>query len=143
MRVEARRIRGDDVPLQDLLPTIHYEIELVKQTAGTLDDYRGVAADVLLLYGSNTDSKFKVTAEALQSVLPHSICIELPDLDHRSAQDYGKPERIAPGSAAFLPPSSPAAFQRQCLVRSRFRSIQPTLWAQAGLRRADLRSCLS
>jgi hypothetical protein len=25
---------------------------------------------------SNTDSKFKVTAEALQSVLPHSICID-------------------------------------------------------------------
>jgi hypothetical protein len=107
MRVEARRIRGDDVPLQDLLPTIHYEIELVKQTAGTLDDYRGVAADVLLLYGSNTDSMFKVTAEALQSVLPHSICIELPDLEHRSAQDYGKPERIAPVLQLFFHPARP------------------------------------
>ena len=106
MRVEARRVRGDDVPLQDLLPTIHHEIELVKKTAGTLDDYRGVAADVLLLYGSNTDSMFKVTAEALQSVLPHAMSIELPGLDHRSAQDYGKPERIAPLLQVFFPPCS-------------------------------------
>src|SRR5829696_4146932 len=75
-------------------PTIHHEIELVKRTEGTLDNYRGVAAEVLLLYGSDTDSVFKVTAEALQSVLPHSICIELPDLDHRSVQNYGKSERI-------------------------------------------------
>ncbi|HEX3196870.1 MAG TPA: hypothetical protein VHR39_04870 [Propionibacteriaceae bacterium] len=96
------------MPLQDLLPTIHHEIELVKQTAGTLDDYRGVAADVLLLYGSSTESMFKVTAKALQSVLPHAICIELPELGHRSVQDYGKPERIAPLLQLFFhPPRSP------------------------------------
>jgi len=105
MRVEARRVRGDDVPLQDLLPTIHHEIELVKKTEGTLDDYRGVAADVLLLYGSNTDSMFKATAKALQSVLPHAVCIELSDLDHRSVQDYGKPERIAPLLQVFFHPA--------------------------------------
>jgi hypothetical protein len=105
MRVEARRVRGDDVPLQDLLPTIHHEIELVKKTEGTLDDYRGVAADVLLLYGSNTHSMFKVTAKALQSVLQHAMCIELPELDHRSVQDYGKPERIAPLLQVFFHPA--------------------------------------
>ena len=47
----------------------------MKRTEVTLDNYRGVAAEVLLLYGSDTDSVFKVTAEALQSVLPHSICM--------------------------------------------------------------------
>jgi hypothetical protein len=52
-------------------------------------------------------TKFKVTAEALQSVLPHSICIELPDLDHRSTQDYGKPERIAPVLQLFFHPARP------------------------------------
>ncbi len=96
MRIEARRVKGDDVPLRDLLPTIHDEIELVKQTAGTLDDYRALTAEVLLLYGSKTDSSFKVTAESLERVIPHATRIELPGLDHRSAQDYGQPDRIAP-----------------------------------------------
>jgi hypothetical protein len=77
----------------------------VKRTEVTLDNYRGVAAEVLLLYGSDTDSVFKVTAEALQSVLPHSICIELPDLDHRSVQNYGKSERIAPLLQVFFHPA--------------------------------------
>jgi pimeloyl-ACP methyl ester carboxylesterase len=105
MRVEAKRVKGDDVPLQDLLPTIHDEIELVKRTKGTLNDYRAVTADVLLLYGSKTDSMFKTTATALQGVLPYSMCIELPDLDHRSAQNYGKPERIAPVLQVFFHPA--------------------------------------
>jgi hypothetical protein len=98
-------VRGDDVPLQDLRPTIHHEIELVKKTEGSLDDYRGVPADVLLLYGRKTDSMFKVTAKTLPSVLPHCICIELPDLDHRSVQNYGKPKRIAPLLQVFFHPA--------------------------------------
>jgi hypothetical protein len=59
---------------------IHDEIELVKQTAGTLDDYSALTAEVLLLllYGSKTDSTFKVTAESLERVIPHATRIGLP-----------------------------------------------------------------
>jgi hypothetical protein len=52
--------------------------------------------------GGNTDSVFKITAKALQSVLPHSSCIELPDLDHRSVQQT---ERIAPLLQVFVHPA--------------------------------------
>jgi hypothetical protein len=91
-------VNGEDVPLRDLLPTIHDEIELVKQTAGTLDDYSALTAEVLplLRYGSKTDSTFEATAESLERVIPHATRIGLPGLDHRSAQDYGQPDRIAP-----------------------------------------------
>ena len=102
MRVEARRVRGDDVPLQDLLPTIHHEIELVKKTAGTLDDYRGVAADVLLLYGSNTDSMFKVTAEALQSCAAARHVHRTPRAGPSVGSGLRQTGTNSPTSAGFL-----------------------------------------
>lgn len=94
MKTEARKVKGDDVPLQELLSTIH-EIELVKETEGTLENYKDVSAEVLLLNGSRSRVSFKDTLDSLSRVLPHAKRIELKGLDHRSAQDYGKPEIIA------------------------------------------------
>lgn len=95
LKAEARKVKGDDVPLQELLPTIHDELELVKKTEGTLEEYKNVSAEVLLLRGTKSKQSFKDTLDALSKTLPHSNRIELEGLDHRSAQDYGKPEIIA------------------------------------------------
>jgi pimeloyl-ACP methyl ester carboxylesterase len=95
LKTEARKVKGDNVPLQELLSTIHDEIELVKKTEGTLENYKDVSAKVLLLNGSKSRVSFKDTLDSLSRVLPNSKHIELKGLNHRSAQDYGKPEIIA------------------------------------------------
>ena len=92
---DARNVKGDDVPLRDLIPTMPSEIELVRKTEGTIEDYKDVSAEVLLMMGSKSRDAFKDTLDALEKVLPHSNRIELEGLDHGSAQDYGKPEVIA------------------------------------------------
>lgn len=92
---DARNVKGDDVPLRDLIPTMPSEIEIVRKTEGTIEDYKDVSAEVLLMMGSKSRDAFKDTLDALEKVLPHSNRIELEGLDHGSAQDYGKPERIA------------------------------------------------
>ena len=95
LKTEARKVKGDDVPLQELFSTIHDEIELVQETEGTLENYKDVSAEVLLLNGSKSKSSFKETLDSLSKVLPHAKLLELKGLNHRSAQDYGKPEIIA------------------------------------------------
>jgi pimeloyl-ACP methyl ester carboxylesterase len=95
LKYDARKAKGDDVPLQELLPTLHDELEIVQKTEGTLENYKNVSAEVLLLGGSKTEPMLKETLDALNKILPHSNLIELPGLDHGSAQDYGKPEPIA------------------------------------------------
>ena len=102
LRLDARRVRGDDVAMRDLIGTLPGEIELVKSTAGTIADYGQVGAEVLLLHGSRTDELFTATTSALAAVIPHSTSITIPGLDHGSVQDYGQPDRVAPLLALFF-----------------------------------------
>lgn len=95
LKYDTWKTKGDDVPLQELLPTMHDEIELVKETEGTLENYKKVSAEILLLRGSETEPLLRDTQDTLNKVLPNSNLVELEGLDHGSAQDYGKPEPIA------------------------------------------------
>jgi pimeloyl-ACP methyl ester carboxylesterase len=89
------RAGGDTVPMRTLLAALPPELDLVLGTEGTLDDYRRLDADVLLMYGSRSDPIFAGTARELHRVLPRSTVLELPGLNHDSAQTYCKPAAIA------------------------------------------------
>jgi pimeloyl-ACP methyl ester carboxylesterase len=91
---DARNVKGDDVAYQDLVPTLQNELHIVRKTEGTLEDYKDVSAEVLLLGGSKTISLIKDSLIALNEVLPNSNLVELKGLNHDSAQDYGKPKPI-------------------------------------------------
>jgi hypothetical protein len=78
------------------------ELDPVLSTEGTLEQYRQLAAQVLLMYGSETDPMFVDCAGALHAVLPHSTVLRLPGLNHDSAQTYGKPETIAAALRLFF-----------------------------------------
>lgn len=94
--VDAQLVKGDDVALRDLIPALKPELDQVKATAGTIDDYRNVTAEVLLLCGTEALPLFKGTLDALANVLPHATRVELPRLNHVAAQNQGgKPAVIA------------------------------------------------
>ena len=73
-------------------------------TEGTPEQYRQLDAQVLLMYGSETDPMFVDCAQALYAVLPHSTVLRLPGLNHDSAQTYGKPDTIAAALRLFFAP---------------------------------------
>jgi pimeloyl-ACP methyl ester carboxylesterase len=95
LRIDAMIVKDDDVQLKDLMPTLDYDIELVNETEEKLDNFKDVSAEVLLLGGSKSPLMLKDSLDALSKVLPHVNRIELPGLDHKSAMNSGKPERIA------------------------------------------------
>jgi hypothetical protein len=86
---DAKRVAGDDASLRDLIIAWKEELNVVKSTEGTLDDYQNVTAEVLLLCGTGAPTLFTGTLDALQSVLPAATRIELPGLNHGGAQDSG------------------------------------------------------
>lgn len=96
------RPKGDDVAWRDLLPPMAAEMELVKATEGTLEEYRELRADVLLMYGSKSHPVFENTATQLHRILPLSTLIRLPGLNHDAAQTYGHPEQIAAALRVFF-----------------------------------------
>jgi pimeloyl-ACP methyl ester carboxylesterase len=100
--LQLGRARGDTVPMRDLLDALPPEFDLVLATAGTLDEYRRLNADVLLMYGGRTQEIFANTARELNGVLPRSTVQDLPGLNHDSAQTYGKPAAIAAALREFF-----------------------------------------
>jgi len=86
---DERQAGADAITMRKLAPTIHYEGALIAELAGTFDDFRGVAADVLLLGGSKGLPGLKPGRDLLEKALPHCRWIEFEGLDHGSSSDPG------------------------------------------------------
>lgn len=95
LRNDAKNVKGDDVPLHLLFPTFHFDYQLVVETKGTLESFRAVRAEMLLLGGSKSPAFLKHTLDALSKVLPNVERVKLPGLGHAAPADGGKPERVA------------------------------------------------
>jgi len=102
LEVDERNVKGDDVTIKELMPTLKNDVQLVDETEGKIDNFKNVSAEVLLLNGSKSASILKESLDALEKILPHSKRKELHGLDHDSAQNYGKPEIIAQEIKSFL-----------------------------------------
>jgi pimeloyl-ACP methyl ester carboxylesterase len=97
-----QRPRSGNAAWRELVASLPAELDPVLETEGTLEQYRQLDAQVLLMYGSETDPMFVDCAVALHAVLPHSTVLRLPELNHDSAQTYGKPETIAAALRLFF-----------------------------------------
>ncbi len=101
MKSEDKKARSGDVTMRMLAPTLHYDFQLVDEMAETLENFRPVRAEVLLLGGSKSPAYLIVALDALEKVLPHVKRIEFPGLDHGGSSDAsntnrsGKPELVA------------------------------------------------
>jgi pimeloyl-ACP methyl ester carboxylesterase len=102
MLLRYQRPHSGKVAWRQLVASLPTELDPVLDTEGTLEQYRELDAEVLLMYGSETDPMFVDCAEALHAVLPHSTLLRLPGLNHDSAQTYGKPEMIAAALRLFF-----------------------------------------
>jgi hypothetical protein len=68
---------------------------LVIEMEGSLESFKGVGAEVLLLGGSKSQAFLRGALDALGTVLPHVRRVELQGLDHLGPDNRGKPLRVA------------------------------------------------
>ena len=102
LRRDAERAKGDDVPLQELIRTFHFDYQLVVGMQGTLESFKAMHADVLLLGASKSPAFLKNTLDALENVIPNVRRVELHGLSHAAALDGGKPERVGQELLTFF-----------------------------------------
>ena len=86
---------GDDIPIKALVPTQQYDMMIVRETSDSMEDYKSVEADVLLLGGNKSPLFLKTSLDALEHELPSVQRKTLDGLDHLSAANDGKPEVVA------------------------------------------------
>jgi len=95
LAIQARAVQDGDVSIVSLVPSMHFDQQLVIETEGSLEQFAGVTADVLLLGGSKSQAFLCVSLDALSRTLPHVRRVELEGLDHLGADNEGEPERVA------------------------------------------------
>jgi pimeloyl-ACP methyl ester carboxylesterase len=99
LNAAARRGTGarenDDVSLKALVPTVHYDVQLVIESEGSLASFRGVKAEVLLLGGTRSPAYLKKALLGLERVLPRVRRIDFPRVGHLAADNSGKPALVA------------------------------------------------
>ncbi len=96
---EKQTLLPNDIPMEALIPTQRFDGLLVKEMDGSLENFAGMRADVLLLGGAKSPAFLRDIIDALNHTLPHVRRIEYPDLDHsapnQSRPNQKGPERIA------------------------------------------------
>jgi pimeloyl-ACP methyl ester carboxylesterase len=108
MAQEEKAAQPNDVTMRMLARTLHDDFTLVAEMAESLERFRAVQANVLLLGGGKSPRYLKVALDALEQVLPHVQRVGFPGLDHGGSSDAsntnrgGKPELVAQALRQFF-----------------------------------------
>lgn len=103
LAIDSITVKKDNLTLKELMPTFHNDVVLVNETKGTIQNFKDVSGEVLLLNGSKTFLFLKHSIEALNEVLPRVKRIEIQGIDHAAAEDAtGKPKILAREIKGFI-----------------------------------------
>ena len=98
MASEQKKAKPGDVTMRALAPTLRSDFQLVGELADTLDDYRAIPGDVLLLGGSKSPAYLQQAVNALAQTLPGARRVVFAGLDHSATgprEMGGNPELVA------------------------------------------------
>jgi len=98
---EKKTLGPNDVSMESLVPTAHFDMQLVKEMDSTLESFAGMRAEVLLMGGEKSPAYLRVSLSALSQMLPHVKRIQYPDLDH-SGPNVTAPELVSKDLRAFF-----------------------------------------
>jgi pimeloyl-ACP methyl ester carboxylesterase len=97
MAQEDRRGTNGYLPMRALAPTLHHDFQLVAETSGSLERFRAIAAELMLLGGSKSPAYLKSALDVLERVVPDAERVELPGVGHAAAWNSdrgGKPAMV-------------------------------------------------
>jgi pimeloyl-ACP methyl ester carboxylesterase len=93
--LRAQKPSDDEASIADLIPTMHFDVEIVREMADTAREYAALQLPILLLSGTESPDYFGIALRELAAVLPHAQLATLPRLDHSGPEDGGSPVMTA------------------------------------------------
>lgn len=100
--LRIQRARADEVPIASLIPTMHFDVQIVREMADTAPEYAALKMPVLLLGGTKSPDYLGTALSELAAVLPHAQRVTLPGLDHSGPEDDGSPLTVAQALRDFF-----------------------------------------
>jgi hypothetical protein len=95
LEVDDITVSGDDVALKELLLTFHNDLLLINETKGTLENFKDLYTEILLLSSRKPFLFLTHILDALQEVLPHVERAVIQEGDHEASEERGKPLLVA------------------------------------------------
>lgn len=98
MRQAIKKSAKESVPENSLatrIRTVHFDCVVAEQMAGTIESFRNLPQEVLLIGGTKSAPYLPIALAALYEVLPNVSRTELPGLGHLAADDSGHPDQVA------------------------------------------------
>ncbi|MBB6235903.1 pimeloyl-ACP methyl ester carboxylesterase [Pedobacter sp. AK013] len=102
IKADAKKQVKDDMPLESLIPTMHYDLMLVHQSSGIIDLCKEIKAEMLLMGGTKSQHYFKLALDKLSNVLPLARRLSFRGLGHIAADNDNSPEKIAKELLVFF-----------------------------------------
>jgi pimeloyl-ACP methyl ester carboxylesterase len=87
--------KPDDVPIRALVPTLRYDVQIVKEMSDTLHEYADLSTRFLLLGGNKSPAFLRMALDHLERTIPHVERVTIPGLGHDGPEDDGRPDLVA------------------------------------------------
>lgn len=91
----AKERARDNTSLEVLIPTIHFDCRLAAEMAGTIEKFKNLRPEVLLVGGTRSIAYLCKALDALEDILPNERRVTLSGVGHLAADDSGEPESVA------------------------------------------------
>jgi pimeloyl-ACP methyl ester carboxylesterase len=101
LRLNAKAANGD-VPIEKLVPTMHFDAHLVTETSMSLDTLRSLQPDLLLMGGTKSAAFLRRILDLLEEILPRASRVRLEGVGHVAADNDGRPELVAAALRRFF-----------------------------------------
>jgi pimeloyl-ACP methyl ester carboxylesterase len=95
---EDRKAKAGDVTMRMLAPTLHYDFQLIRESEGSLERFRDIRCELLLLGGTKSPTYLQTSVATLSKVFPRARLVTFKGLGHEAsgnANQWGKPEQVA------------------------------------------------
>ena len=102
IKEDVKSIKENDVSLKELIPTQHFDYQLIIESDGSIMDFKEVRSQVLLLGGSKSPIFLKHCLGKFNNVLVCAKRVELRGLGHAAPVNNNQPEHVAEELRKFL-----------------------------------------
>ncbi|HEX4354836.1 MAG TPA: alpha/beta hydrolase [Polyangiales bacterium] len=102
LRLETKRVVAGDVAIAKLVPTMHYDAQIVRDSSAWLPELSALRAELLLIGGSESAVFLRTALDALSEMLPSAERLQLDRAGHLAADNTGRPDLVASSLRRFF-----------------------------------------
>ena len=102
LRRDVEHEDPSEVPLRALIPTMHFDALIVRETTPRVERLRDLEADVLLMTGSRSPAFLRSGVARLLKLIPRAEHVELPGVGHTAADNGAQPRLVAEALRQFF-----------------------------------------